>query len=336
MKLYRLVKNEVLKIVQKKRLLFISAILLVLILLFAYGEQYTSNKNAQRLEARIGTSQSGDWRKITEQQILNDKAHLDSPYMTENRKASIQVRIAQLEYNLKHNINPITPGSAKFTRTFMEQAIFLFLPLMIVILAGDLVSSEFAGGTIKLLLTKSVPRWKILLSKLIALFMATTIVILLIAGISAIASSFFFGYGGWDAPVTAGFKVINGNLDVSGVINVPQWQYIIMEYSLAWFVALAVASLSFMVSVLVRSTSASIGIMLSSLIGGSFLSFFLSDWENIRYLFNVNLQLTDYLSGSVQPLEGMTLGFSMAVLGVWAILALIVSFSVFIKRDVLV
>jgi ABC-2 type transport system permease protein len=35
-------------------------------------------------------------------------------------------------------------------------------------------------------------------------------------------------------------------------------------------------------------------------------------------------------------LEGMTLGFSMGVLGVWAILALIVSFSVFIKRDVLV
>lgn len=336
MKLYNLVRNEVLKIVQKKRLLFISAILLVLIMLFAYGQQYTASKDAQRLEAKIGITQASDWRKLTEQQILDDKAHLDSPYMTENRKASIQVRIDQLEYNLKHNINPITPGSAKFTRTFMEQAIFLFLPLMIIILAGDLVSSEFTAGTVKLLLTKSVPRWKILLSKYIAFIMTTTIVIILMAAISAIISSLFFGYGGWDAPVTAGFKVISGKLDVSNVINVPQWQYIVMEYSLAWFVALAVGTLSFMVSVLVRSTSASIGIMLSSLIGGSFLSFFLSDWQNIRYLFNLNLRLTDYLSGSVQPLEGMTLGFSMGVLSVWAIVALIISFTVFIKRDVLV
>jgi len=44
--------------------------------------------------------------------------------------------------------------------------------------------------------------------------------------------------------------------------------------------------------------------------------------------------LTDYLSGSLPPIKGMTLPFSLAVLGVWGLAALIVAYAVFTKRDV--
>ena len=39
----------------------------------------------------------------------------------------------------------------------------------IILLSADLVSGELGSGTIKLLLVRAVPRWKILLSKYIAL-----------------------------------------------------------------------------------------------------------------------------------------------------------------------
>jgi ABC-2 type transport system permease protein len=48
----------------------------------------------------------------------------------------------------------------------------------------------------------------------------------------------------------------------------------------------------------------------------------------------VNLNLTNYVSGMALPIEGMTLGFSMAVLSVWTLAALVISFVVFTKRDV--
>jgi ABC-2 type transport system permease protein len=109
-----------------------------------------------------------------------------------------------------------------------------------------------------------------------------------------------------------------------------------MVYSLAFFVSVVVGSISFMISILVKSTAASIGIIMSSLVAGNFVSYFLSDWKITRYIFMVNLRLTDYLSGSFQPIEGMNMLFSITVLLVWAIASLLVSFVYFTKQDILV
>jgi ABC-2 type transport system permease protein len=47
------------------------------------------------------------------------------------------------------------------------------------------------------------------------------------------------------------------------------------------------------------------------------------------------LNLTDYLSGQPILMEGMSLPFSLAVLGIWSLVSLIISFAFFIRRDVL-
>jgi len=49
----------------------------------------------------------------------------------------------------------------------------------------------------------------------------------------------------------------------------------------------------------------------------------------------VNLQLTDYLAGTLPPIPGLSLPFSLAVLGIWSVASLIVAYVVFIRRDVL-
>lgn len=90
-----------------------------------------------------------------------------------------------------------------------------------------------------------------------------------------------------------------------------------LQAGLIWFVSLVVATLAFMVSVLVRSTAASIVVMMAALISGTILTNMASSWQSAKYLFMVNLELTDYLSGSPAPIEGMTLPFSLAVLGIW-------------------
>lgn len=131
-----------------------------------------------------------------------------------------------------------------------------------------------------------------------------------------------------------GFQVVAGELDTSAVHLIPQWQYILMETSLAWFVSLTVATLSFMLSVLMRSTAAGMGVMLACLVGGTILRNMVSSWESAKYLFMVNLELTGYLAGAAPPIQGMSLGFSLLVLSVWGGMALLVSFLVFTRKDV--
>lgn len=336
MKLYKLVQNEVFKMIFKKRLLMVFGILVMMISLFAYGQNRIIARTKEQLLKRVGATEVTDWRRLAEQQLIELKNRLESPYMDAKRKASYRVRIEQLQYHIDNNINPLDNSSARFTTMFMEQAIFLFLPLLILILAADMVSGESSSGTIKLLLTRIVPRWKILLSKYICLIMMEVMVLFFALIISICVSGIFFGFGGWLAPTATGFKVSAGQLDTSGVINVPHCLYALMVYALAFYVSLIVGSISFMISIMVKTTAASIGIMMSTLVAGSFLTYFLSDWKLTRYMYMVHLRLTDYLSGHFQPIEGMSMAFSVTVLGIWAICALIISFIYFTRQDILV
>lgn len=330
-----LVKNEVMKTLFKKRLHIIIGILLVLTALFAYGEQYTISRTQERVAQQLGEENAADWENLIQQQLTDLERRLENPYIPEEGRASLRVRSEQLQFYLNEGINPINPSTARFMSEFMEQSVFLFLPLLIILLAGDMVSGEMTTGTIKLILTRPVPRWKILLSKLIALSILQMLVIILMAVISGIVSMVVFRYGGFNEPVITGFRLVGERLDTSFIRTIPRWYYLLMVYAIGYFIAFVIGCLSLMVSVLVRSTSASIGIMMSALIGGSFLSFFIADWEITRYLFTVNLNLIAFISGSFQSIEGLSMMFSTSVLLAWALGALLVAFVAFTQKDML-
>lgn len=322
-----LIQNEMIKMIQKKRFYVVLLVLLVLVPIFAYAQL----KQAEDKIEKYGS----DWRREVQQAITDNQNSLGSDRVPEEWKKYRQIYIQQLKYYLEHDVNPAQPGGVSFTREFLDNASSLFIPLLIMGIGSDIVSSERTSGTIKVLLTRPVRRWKILLSKLITLMMFVSLIVLSTFVICYLISGLFFGYQGFDAPVFTGFQLSGSDVDVSAVHAVPQWEYLFMQAGLVWFVGVTVAVLAFMVSVLVRSTAASIVIMMASLIAGSILSNMASSWASAKYLFMVNLGLTNYLAGTPAPIEGMTLGFSLAVLGIWAAASLVVSFLVFTKQDIL-
>lgn len=322
-----LIQNEMIKMIQKKRFYVVLLVLLVLVPIFAYAQM----KQAEDKIEKYGS----DWRREVQQAITDNQNSLGSDRVPEEWKKYRQIYIQQLKYYLEHDVNPAQPGGVSFTREFLDNASSLFIPLLIMGIGSDIVSSERTSGTIKVLLTRPVRRWKILLSKLITLMMFVSLIVLSTFVICYLISGLFFGYRGFDAPVFTGFQLSGSDVDVSAVHAVPQWKYLFMQAGLVWFVGVTVAVLAFMVSVLVRSTAASIVIMMASLIAGSILSNMASSWASAKYLFMVNLGLTNYLAGTPAPIEGMTLGFSLAVLGLWAAASLVVSFLVFTKQDIL-
>ena len=217
----------------------------------------------------------------------------------------------------------------------MDNAVNLFLPLMVLAIASDLVSSERSTGTIKMLLTRPVRRWRILLSKLLTLSLYVSLIIMTTMALCYLISGLIFGYAGWEEPTFVGFQVNGAEVDTSNVHAVTQGVYMLMQSGLVWFSAMVVAIIALMISVLVRSTAASFVTMMATIIAGTILSAMASSWTNAKYLFNVNLELSAYLRGTPPPIEGMTLGFSLAVLGIWGIGALFVSFFVFTRQDVM-
>lgn len=322
-----LVYNEMVKLTGKRRLIVVGLIIAVLISVFTYAQYRQAEENRKRF---------GDinWRAALEQRIAGWENRMNSSRTTEDARKELEIRVAQQRYYLDHDINPSEPGAPTFVRGFVENSIGLLLPLMMMVIAADLVSAEYGAGTIKALLTRSVKRWRILLSKYLALLLSVSLIILLFGLLSAVISGLVFGFRGWTAPVLMGFSVQDGQLDASSVRKVPQWLFIWMELGLAWFVSVVVATITFMLSVLVRSTAAVMGIMLSCLIAGTILSSMVESWQSAKYLFMINLQLIDYLQQASPPIEGMSLGFSLLVLLVWGAAALVVSFVSFTRRDV--
>ncbi len=323
----KLIQNEMMKLIAKKRLVVIAIIIGVLVMLFTYA-QY---KQVQTQKEKLGTD---DWRTILQQQIVDTTNRLSSSRISDEWKKQLQISLQQQQYYLDHDINPNEPGAPTFMRIFLENSIDLFIPLMVMVIASDLVSSEHSLGSIKLLLTRPVKRWKVLLSKYITLILAVSLVIAIAGILSYLISGLVFGYNGWGAPILTGFSVTDSGLNTSEVKLMSLWKFLLMDFGLVWFVSIVVGTLSFMLSVLIRSTAAGMGVMLAALISGAILSNMVSSWESAKYFFMVNLRLTDYMKGTAPPIEGMTLSFSMMVLLVWWSAAIIVSFWVFTKKDV--
>lgn len=324
-----LVANEVTKMLRKRRFQVVLIILFAMMAVFSYGEKQA----ALALAHQIGTS---NWHAQLQQQISHAENRLHSPFVSSAEKAALQATIKEGQFELAHNIDPMAPGAVSFMKSFMDEGITLLIPMFVIVFASDMVSSEMSGGTIKMLLTRGLARWQVLASKLCALFLLIAMLVGAIAVSGYAVSGVFFGYQGWRLPVLMGFQTTStGYVNLSHVYTVPQWEYLLMSYGLGFFVCLCVGCLAFMVSTLVRSTASGMGIMMAALIGGTLLSALATNWTIAKYLPVVNLQLSGYLNGSPPPIAGMTFPFSLAVLTVWSVAALAVSFMVFVRQDVM-
>jgi ABC-2 type transport system permease protein len=313
---------------KKRRFLVVIVILTAIVSIFTYAQMKVVQNNIKQ----FGTI---DWKAEQRQRITDWENRLSSPRVPEEWKQNLRVQMQIANYYLENDINPASSNAVTFTREFVKNAVSLFIPLIIMVIAADIVSSEHTTGTIKLLLTRPVRRWKILLSKLITLVLFTALIVLSTAGLCYLISGAVFGYGGWNMPVVVGLNTSGQEVDFTYARAIEQWKFIFMELGLVFYTGLVVALMTMMLSVLIRSTAAVMGTMLAVLISGGLLSAMASSWESSKYLFMLNLDLTNYLTGAMTPIKGMTLSFSLTVLTVWLIASLIVSFVTFTRKDIL-
>jgi ABC-2 type transport system permease protein len=322
-----LVENETLKILRRKRFRIILIVLAALLALVVFAQD-RQRRNREK------DNPPGNWRAAVEKRALDLERRVNQRNTPEGFKRWMSYEAGRLRYHLKQDIKPDELSGPMFTRGFAGVGSVLLIPLLIAVFGADLVSSEYAEGTVTLLLTRPVARWKILLSKYAAMVLFTALTLLAAAILAWTISGFAFGWRGWDAPILTGFRLGGTGFDVTGVKSLPLWQDTIAAWGLAWLSALAVGAVTLLLSVIFRSTAAAMGTMMATLVGGTILSRIASDWDGAKWFFVTNLPLPDYYAGLPPPFPGMTLAFSVEVLAGWAAAATALAFVLFTSRDV--
>jgi ABC-2 type transport system permease protein len=318
-----LIQNETLKIIRRRRFTIVIAILIAIMSVVSYSQYRT-----------LKASRNANWRADLQERIARFENALRRGRVNESWARSMRYEIRRLQFYLDHGINPEEPTAPLVVRTFASAAGFLLLPLLVAVLGSDIVSAENAEGTDKLLLTRPVRRWKILTSKLLTLLLFATITLLAGAVISYVLSAPFIPPRGWDAPMFNGFQMTSDRLKLDSVRELPLWKDALIAYGLEWYALMTVAAMSLLLSVIFRSSAASIGTMLASLIGGTILTRISPDWTAGKYLFVSALPLADYYTGQAPPYEGMTMTYCIVLLGIWALAALVAAYALFIRKDV--
>jgi ABC-2 type transport system permease protein len=321
--LIALIRNETLKLFRRKRFAVVMGILIAIISLVTYSQQ------------RMLRNQHRDWRVQLQQRVANMQNQLRRVGRIDSSWArSLRAEVNRLQFYIDHDIDPERPTAPLFVRRFVNVAGFLLLPLLVGILGSDIVSAESAEGTDKLLLTRPVRRWKILTSKLVTLWTFATLTLACGGALAFLIPAPLLPARGWTAPTFTGFQLSETGFHPDAVRQLPLWKDTLIAFGLEWYALLCVAAIALLLSVLFKSSAAAIGTMLASLIGGTILTRISPDWTAGKYLFVSALPLSDYYSGEPPPYDGMSMIFCITLLAAWAAGALIVSYAIFIRRDV--
>ena len=156
---------------------------------------------------------------------------------------------------------------------------------------------------------------------LLALFMAVVVFVL-----TLVVNILFFGY---DSSPDVVSKVLHVQRDL------PVVGYMILYYIYEFVSLIITVTLAFMLSTVFRSGGLAIGLSLFVLLAGGTVSGLLSmlNYEWVNYILFLNMNLSMYLNGT--PIkQGMTMGFSVAVLAVYYVVFIAVTWLIFNKRDV--
>ncbi|QTM98918.1 ABC transporter permease subunit [Sediminibacillus dalangtanensis] len=255
-----------------------------------------------------------------EQMKEQNQEHANNPILTENNRNQIAVN----NYRIDHDIKPGAELSV-WSYTVENVPLISVAGLLVMIIAAGIVSSEFSGGTIKLVMIRPAPRWKVLLAKYLTVLAYGLLLVVLLFIASLAVGVILFGMGESMVHLT----VNNGVVSEENVLV-----YLLRYFFFSTIDLWMMVSLAFALSAIFRNTAVSLGVSLFAyLMGGTFTSLLAERFDWTKYLLFANTDLNRYVSGT-PFVEGMTMTFSIVMLFLYLAVFLGTAFMTFTKRDI--
>ncbi|ELK46702.1 DUF2705 family protein [Halobacillus sp. ACCC02827] len=312
----QLVKNEQMKLYAQKATWIMLIVLGVLVIAFGallkVDESFTG-----------GDAPTGDnWKEELQEQNAQLTGETESGQAPEIKYPNYY-DVEENQYRIDNDIKPVEYNVWSFVQE--NRGLVSVVSLLTIIVAAGITANEFRWGTIKLLLIRPISRAKILLSKYVSvlIFALTALVVLYV--LSFLLGTVLFGFGD---PSQAYVFSQGGEMQSAEIFSHTLKQYLLSSVNL-----LIMATFAFMISAVFRNSALAIGVAIFLMMAGNMIIVFLADKDWAKYILFANTDLTVYLEGTPM-LEGLTAGFSIAVLAVYYIIFIVLAWTFFTKRDV--
>lgn len=310
----KLIQNEWMKLWSRK-ITWIMVILLVLVVFSGMGITKWLNSTANE-------NLDENWQDIAQAEIANSTIMLAEPDLSETQIDYYEGQIAIAEHRLENDIPSLEYASMQ-QQVIDTHMMMSIVTLLAVIAAAGIVASEFSQGTIKMLLTRPVKRWKILTSKYITVLLFAVLLTLTLLVSTALAGLLFFGIGEGTPLVWNGTEVVEATFWLEAL------KLAALKFSSVWMIS----TFAFMLGTVFRSSSLAIGLSIFLMFTGIQAVFLLQNYEIVKYYLFTHTDLTQFYTGNIL-VPGITMSMSIVVLFVYFLLFMAISYWTFGRRDV--
>lgn len=234
------------------------------------------------------------------------------------------------QYDIEHNTNTQEENTAHGMLMGVFGNYEVMILVILIMIAGVMISEEFNKGTIKLLLVKPYKRTSILAAKWITCIAMIFITILFVIGVQFIVGGLTFGWESMDLPI------VKYDFATEQITTLGMTSFLGITALCRLPIYVLLVTLSFALSTLTNNSPLAIALPLLGYMGSSMINALaeMYKWDWIRYFVTPNWDLTQYLFGHLPSMQGLTLAFSIAVCFVYLVIMLVPSFVVFKKKNI--
>ena len=234
------------------------------------------------------------------------------------------------KYDLYNDTEYQNTATANYTFQNSIGTYIAIIVMVVVIVAGVSISEEFNKGTVKLLLVRPYSRTKILISKLIAVFITMLITTATILLLQFIIGGIVYGFG------TYMMNVVQFDFTTNSIVTLNIFAYLGLIFICKLPIFILIGTLAFALSTLFLNSPLAVALPILGYMGSDVINMIAISykWDWVKYFVTPNWDLSQYLFGGTPMFSGISIEFSITICAIYFVIMLVASIVSFKKRNI--
>ena len=253
--------------------------------------------------------------------------------LTDDEKSEINGYLEKAnlyKYDLYNDTEYQNTATANYTFQNSIGTYIAIIVMVVVIVAGVSISEEFNKGTVKLLLVRPYSRTKILISKLIAVFITMLITTATILLLQFIIGGIVYGFG------TYMMNVVQFDFTTNSIVTLNIFAYLGLIFICKLPIFILIGTLAFALSTLFLNSPLAVALPILGYMGSDMINMIAISykWDWVKYFVTPNWDLSQYLFGGTPMFNGISIEFSITICAIYFAIMLVASIVSFKKRNI--
>lgn len=234
------------------------------------------------------------------------------------------------KYDLYNDTEYQNTATANYTFQNSIGTYIAIIVMVVVIVSGVSISEEFNKGTVKLLLVRPYSRTKILISKLIAVFITMIITTVAILLLQFIIGGIVYGFG------TYMMNVVQFDFTTNSIVTLNIFAYLGLIFICKLPIFILIGTLAFALSTLFLNSPLAVALPILGYMGSDAINMIAISykWDWVKYFVTPNWDLSQYLFAGTPMFSGISIEFSITICAIYFVIMLVASIVSFKKRNI--